>query len=73
MAENERTTRVGYANSLLLAIYPTPYNDSDFLCMVKYRTLLEIDLTESTEDFYKVSTAIGVEGYCRKDQVTIKF
>lgn len=73
MAENDRNTRVGYANQTLVGIYPTPNLDSDFLCMVKYRTLFRIYVTESTDDFYKVSTAIGVEGYCRKNEVMIKF
>ena len=73
MAVDERKARVGYANDTLVAIYPNPYLNSNFLCMVGYRTLFTIYPEESTEDFYKVSTAIGVEGYCYKDLVTIKF
>ena len=73
MAAEDKTELVGYANRTLVGIYPNPYQNSDFLCMVKYRTLFTIDTRESTDDFYKVSTAIGVDGYCRKDSVTIKF
>ena len=31
-----------------------------------------IDPTKSTEEFYKVTTASGVEGYCMKSFITVK-
>ena len=34
--------------------------------------IYEIDAGESTEDFYKIYTAIGAEGFCQKEFITIK-
>ena len=73
MAVSNGTARVGFANEVLVPIYPNPYSNSNFLCMVRYRTLFTIHSDESTDDFYKVSTAIGVDGYCRKSSITIMF
>ena len=73
MEVDKRSTQVGFANSTLVPIYPNPDLNSNFLCMVQYRTIFTIYPAESTEEFYKVSTAIGVDGYCRKDSVTIRF
>ena len=33
---------------------------------------VEIDLGNSTDDFYKICTASGAEGYCQKEFITIK-
>lgn len=61
----------GVANCLRLHIYSEPNVDSEIVCKVRYLTELSIDLDESTEDFYKVCTAVGAEGFCERDLVTI--
>ena len=33
---------------------------------------VKVNLTESTEDFYKVCTASGLEGYCMKKFIVVK-
>ena len=33
---------------------------------------VEINLDESTEDFYKITTKGGVTGFCMKDYITVK-
>lgn len=46
--------------------------DSEELCIIAKSTEVVIDLENSTEDFYKVTTSEGVEGYCMKKFITIK-
>lgn len=62
----------GVSNCLRLGIYSEPDLDSEIICKVRYLTELEIDLNNSTDDFYKVYTAIGAEGFCLKKFITIK-
>lgn len=63
---------IGVANCLRLHIFTEPNMESDIVCKVRYLTELAVDLDNSTDDFYKVHTAIGAEGFCRKDLVTIR-
>ena len=46
--------------------------DAEVVCVINKGTELALDLDTSTEDFYKVSTSNGVEGYCVKDFIEIK-
>lgn len=46
--------------------------DSKVLSILNKGTELVVSTEESTEDFYKVITATGVEGYCMKKFITIK-
>lgn len=62
----------GVANCLRLHIFSEPNLESDVVCKVRYLTEVEIDLANSTEDFYKIYTAIGAEGFCQKEYITIK-
>lgn len=62
---------IGVVNCLRLHMYSEPSLDSEIVCKIRYSTEVEINLAESTEDFYKIYTAIGAEGFCQKDLVTI--
>lgn len=62
---------IGVVNCLRLHIYSEPSLDSEIVCKIRYSTEVEINLAESTEEFYKIYTAIGAEGFCQKDLVTI--
>lgn len=64
--------RTGVANCLRLHIFFEPKTDSEVVCKLRYLTEVEVDLENSTEDFYKVYTAIGAEGFCRKDNITLR-
>ena len=66
------TTMTGIANCLRLHIYSEPSTDSDIVCKVRYLTELDVDFDNSTEEYYKVCTAIGAEGFCQKELVTIQ-
>lgn len=46
--------------------------ESDVLCVLNENTELAIDVTGSTDEFYKVCTATGIEGYCMKMFVSVK-
>lgn len=62
---------VGVANCLRLHIHSNPDLESEIVCKVRYLTELKVDLKDSTEDFYKVYTATGAEGFCQKEYVTV--
>ena len=62
----------GIVNCIRLHIHAEPSLDSDIVCKVRYLTEVEIDPVESTEDFYKIYTPIGAEGFCQKDLITVK-
>ena len=63
---------IGVANCLRLHIHAEPDVNSDIVCKVRYLTEVMIDPVNSPEDFYKVCTAIGAEGFCQKDLLIIK-
>lgn len=46
--------------------------DSEELCIINKLSEVVIDLDNSTDYFYKVTTSEGVEGYCMKQFITIK-
>lgn len=62
----------GVVTCLRLHVLSEPRADSEVVCKLRFLTEVEIDLDNSTEDFYKICTAIGAEGFCQKDLVTIK-
>lgn len=64
--------QIGFTNVLRLHVLAEPRLDSEVICKLRYLTEVEIDLENSTEDFYKIYTAIGAEGFCPKDSVIIK-
>lgn len=43
-----------------------PEATSEIVCTIDCDTEVVIDEKESTEDFYKIYTAAGIEGYCMK-------
>lgn len=62
----------GVTNVLRTHIHSEPDTNSEVICKVRYLTEVVIDPDSSTTDFYKVYTAMGSEGFCQKDQITIK-
>ena len=54
-----------------LNVRKEPDGDSKILCTVDAKDELVIVESESTEDFYKVITPKGVEGFCMKRYVTV--
>lgn len=64
--------QIGIVNCLRLHVFSKPSVDSEIVCKLRYLTEVAIDKEGSTESFYKIYTAIGAEGFCVKDLVTIK-
>jgi hypothetical protein len=65
-------TLIGVANCLRLHIHSEPDLNSEIVCKVRYLTEVQIDPVNSTKEFYKICTAIGAEGFCQKDLLTLK-
>lgn len=56
-----------------LNVRKDPSTTAPVLCKLNESTEVIVDEDNSTEDFYKVCTATGVEGYCMKDFITLSF
>ena len=59
-------------NCLRLHVHVEPSIDSEVVCKLRYLTEVMIDTDNSTDEFYKICTAMGAEGFCQKDLLTIK-
>ena len=64
--------KTGVATCLRLHILSEPRPGAEVVCKVRYLTELMVSESESTDDYYKVYTAIGAEGYCDKNSVEIR-
>ena len=62
----------GVVNCLRLHIFSEPDTESEIVCKVRYLTEVAIDLDKSTDIFYKIHTAVGAEGFCIKEHITLK-
>lgn len=51
-----------------LVIHSKPDLNSEIVCEVKRMAEFIISLAESTEEFYRVYTSAGADGYCSKTQ-----
>lgn len=73
-SQNEETVpTVGFVDGCeCLRIRKESNVDSEELCIINKSSEVVIDLENSTEDFYKVKTSEGVEGYCMKKFITIR-
>lgn len=57
------------ANCSKLNIRKDPDIKSEVVCVVRARSELKIDMDESTDDWFKVCTAAGSEGFCMREYV----
>ena len=55
-----------------LRVRVAPNTNADILCKIEKDSEVQIIESESTEEFYKVITEAGAEGYCMKKFITIK-
>ena len=55
-----------------LNVRSEPYIDSDIVCVIPGSTEVEVDEENSTDDFYKICTYSGVEGFCMKKFIQLK-
>ena len=69
----ETVSTVGFVdNCECLRVRKESNVDSEELCIINKLSEVVIDLDNSTDYFYKVTTSEGVEGYCMKKFITIK-
>lgn len=59
-------------NCLRLNVRKSPSTTAEIEHVIEALTEVSIDLKESTNDFYKVCTSAGVEGFCMKKFIAIK-
>lgn len=63
----------GYvSNCEHLNIREEPTTDSKVLMIVDKDEMLVIEPTESTEEWYKITTESGVKGFCMREYITTK-
>ncbi len=72
-SQNFEDVKIGFVtNCKKLNVREKPRTDATIICEVDYQTELMIDEKESTEEFYKVCTATGIEGFCMKKFIAIQ-
>jgi len=72
-SQNFEDVKIGFVtNCKKLNVREKPRTDATIICEVDYQTEVMIDEKESTEEFYKVYTAAGVEGFCMKKFIAIR-
>ncbi len=49
-----------------LRVRPTPNTDQEEITLIDEGSTVKISLEDSTEEFYKIRTDDGIEGYCMK-------
>ena len=70
--EEADSTVVGYVSGCLkLNIREEGYPGANVVCVVPEKTALLIEVAESNDEWYKVYTEAGMEGFCMKQYVTL--
>ena len=74
--DEEQTTGnigIGIVNDCVkLNVREEPNKESAIVCELALQTEVMVDQNDSTEDFYKVCTAAGIEGFCMKQFIAIQ-
>lgn len=60
------------SNCKKLNVREKPTIEAPVVCEIVCQTEVMIDEKESTEEFYKVYTAAGIEGFCMKKFIAIQ-
>ena len=64
--------KTAVADCVRLHILSAPRSNADVVCKVRYLTELLITEERPGDDYYKVCTVSGAEGYCEKSLVRIR-
>lgn len=70
--DTNRTLLGNIASCNKLRVRSLPEKDSEVLLLIDRDTEFAIDESESTEEFYKIYTASGIEGYCVRKFIEVK-
>lgn len=60
-------------NCLRAALYQEPRANSKVLTVITALTRVSVNMDESTDAFYKVSTSNGTQGYCMKKFIAVRW
>ena len=55
-----------------LNVREEPRSDADIICTIEKNSEVMIDEYESTNNFYRVFTASGIEGFCMKKYISVQ-
>lgn len=73
LVEKETIVKTGIVTDCLkLNVRELPSKDANVLCEILALAEVQINEEESTEDFFKVCTATGIEGFCMKKYIVIR-
>ena len=71
--EEESTVITGVVtNCAKLNVRFIPEQYGKILCVLNESSKVQIDEKEFTDEYYKVYTESGIEGYCKKEFITIE-
>lgn len=59
------------ANCVKLNVRDNPRADADVVCVLNVNSEMEIDMNKSTSEWFRISTAAGVDGYCMRKFVKV--
>ena len=72
VANDETSELIGYVTDCVkLNVREAASKDSSVLCEIILNSKVIVDEENSTDDFYKVTTETGVEGYCMKQYINV--
>lgn len=60
------------SNCKKLRVRNYPGLEANVICEIEAGSKVEIDENESTEEFYKVCTETGIDGYCMKRFIKVE-
>lgn len=70
--QSESVSKTGIVdNCFTLNIRAEPEADSEILCVIPCLTEVLVEINESTDDFYKICTVSGIEGFCIKKYIAV--
>ena len=71
-ANDETSELIGYVTDCVkLNVREAASKDSNALCEIILNSKVIVDEENSTDDFYKVTTETGAEGYCMKQYINV--
>lgn len=59
-------------NCLHLTVYEFPEQDAEIVTVITALTEVIVDMDASTDDFYKICIAAGIQGYCKKKYIALR-
>ena len=69
---NYEDTITGTVKFVEINVYSEPNANSNIVCKIGYMSEVVVDLKNSTDNFYKICSVIGAEGFCQKSLIILK-